>query len=359
MNNKVSSLQICMFFVLIFCSLYLGISDIILLQLSKNDLLLSLIIGSFLGLIFLFMYIKINDTYQELNIFEKNKKLFKRFEKIINFFILIIYFLFFIISINSISSFIINKYLENTSYILITLLIVIICFITSLKGLEVLLRFSQICFFISLILMILIELSLLKYVEFQNILPITVNINNIFNGSIYYIFSSSFLIFLLLTIKKNDVFNKEKYNKLIIIFYIISSIILILVSFFVLSCFGYKMTSLFKYPEYVLLKKIGLSNSELHLENLLSFRWIFYILSLSNISFYGIKTYFNHKSNNIKKNNVIILFLALIGILISYKLYNSNNILIIILKKYYILFFIFPVLLFFIIFLKCILKKDN
>ena len=60
MNNKVSNIQIGMLLALICCSFYLGISDIILLRASENEVLIAMITGSILGLIPVLMYLKIN-----------------------------------------------------------------------------------------------------------------------------------------------------------------------------------------------------------------------------------------------------------------------------------------------------------
>lgn len=73
MNNKVSKIQIGMFLVLIMCSLYLGLSDIILLRKSSNEVLISMIVGSLIGIIPVLMYLKINSHLKTLNIYEKKQ----------------------------------------------------------------------------------------------------------------------------------------------------------------------------------------------------------------------------------------------------------------------------------------------
>ena len=86
--------------------------------------------------------------------------------------------------------------------------------------------------------------------------------------------------------------------------------------FFVISCFGYKMGSLFRYPEYILLKKIGISSSELHLENLLAFRWIFYMLALGVLSTYGIKCGLENFIKNEKKKNIFLIIISTISVIL-------------------------------------------
>ena len=74
MNNKVSRFQVGMFLFLISSSLYLGISDIVLLKKANDEVLISMLLGTILGLIPLLMYLKINSSITDLNIFEKNKE---------------------------------------------------------------------------------------------------------------------------------------------------------------------------------------------------------------------------------------------------------------------------------------------
>ena len=166
---------------------------------------------------------------------------------------------------------------------------------------------------------------------------------------------------LLLTINKSKIKDPEKYNKTIIIFYLIGSLSLVIVMFFVVSCFGYKMGALFRYPEYILLKKIGISSSELHLENLLAFRWIFYMLALANLSLYGIIHGIKHFSKKIKLNKVITIVISLICMVLGKLAFGDIPHSIIIVKNNYVLFIAIPMfILLVIIYIKCLfIKKES
>src|SRR5699024_11983999 len=77
----------------------------------------------------------------------------------------------------------------------------------------------QTCAF-PILLIVIIELFLLKYVEINNVLPILINnnyVNNIFSGAIYYASSCGLLCMLLLSINKSKIKNTKKYNKTIIL----------------------------------------------------------------------------------------------------------------------------------------------
>lgn len=316
MNNKVSRFQVGMFLFLISSSLYLGISDIVLLRKANDEVLISMLLGTILGLIPVLMYLKINSSITDLNIFEKNKKLFgKVIGFIINICLIVMYMLFLAMATRAVVMFVTSKYLQATPYYLVGILVIVTGLIISFKGIETILRVSRLSFFLVIILVIFIEVFLSEYIEIGNIMPIFTGDNyvkDIFDGAIYHASSCSLSSMLLLTINKDKVKDKEKYNKTIIIFYLLASLSLCLVMFFIISCFGYDMASLFRYPEYILLKKIGVSNSELHLENLLAFRWIFYMIALCNISCYGIICGIKSYVKNIKISNIIIIILAIL-----------------------------------------------
>ncbi len=364
MNNKVSKVQIGMFLYLICSGLYLGLGDIILLRKSGNEVLLAMLLGTIIGIIPVLMYLKVNSYLPKLNIYEKSTKMFgKIFGNIINIIIFLIYAFMLTVAIRSIVIFITSKYMQNTPYAFVGLLVLITSLIICFKGLETIARISQLSFIASILFMIIIEFFLIKFVNISNVLPfINGNnyINNIINGAIYHASSCSVLTMLLLTISKSNVKNSEKYNKTIIIFYLISSLSLCVVMFFVISCFGYNIATSFRYPEYILLKKIGISGSELHLENLLAFRWIFYMLALCNISLYGIICGVKKISKNTKTNKIIIIIISIICMLLGEYIFGSIPHSIILIKNYYtpfIALIMFAILL--IMFIKVLFSKKE
>ena len=358
MNDKVSRIQIGMFLSLICCSLFLGISDIIILRKSGNEVLISMLLGVVLGLIPVLMYLKINSSMPSLNVYEKNVKLFgKVFGNILNVLIILIYMVMLTMAIRAIVIFVTSKYLQNTPFTLVGILVIVTCLIICFKGLETLARTAQIAFFSSIIFMIVIEAFLAKYIEIGNILPIISNANffSILDGALYFASSCALLTMLLLTISKSKIKKPEKYNRTIIIFYLYSALSLTFVMFFIVSCFGYEMAALFRYPEYILLKKIGISSSELHLENLLAFRWVFYMIALANISTFGIIHGIKNFSKNIKLNKVLVIVISIICIFAGKYLFGNIPHSIITVKNFYMPFIALPMfVILLVIFIRCL-----
>lgn len=364
MNNKIKSSQVGMFLVLACCGLFLGLGDVILLRKSKNEVLIAMILGTILGLIPILMMLKINSCYPKLNIYEKNIKLFgKKIGNIINIILLLFSMYILTIVTRIIGLFVTGKYLQNTPYYIIGMLAIITNLIICFKGIEVIVRTSQITFFISLIFVILIELLLVRYVQIDNILPIILNKNHIlgiFDGALYHVFSFSFLFIFFLSINKDKIIDKEKYNKTIIIYYIIGSVALTLVMFFILSCFGYNLSTLFRFPEYLLLKKIEISNTGLHLENLLAFRWIFYMVALGNIITYNIICIVNTFKIKKRKTNYIVTFLTFLSLYLSKIIFYNVSFSIKNIKLNYVSLITLPIfIIVIIIFIKCLLTKEK
>ena len=364
MNNKVSKIQVGMLLSLIMCGYFLGMSDIMLLQNSKSEVLISMLLGMIIGIIPIIMYLKINDTYPDLNIYEKCSKLFgKKLGIFINILIIISYSIIFAVAIRTIIIFSTSKYLENTPYLMVGSFIVICCFFATFYGLEPLLRIAQVAFIITVLITILVETTILGYVDIGNLFPIFISkhpVLNIIYGALFFASTSSFLSILLLSIKKNEIRNNQNFNKIIIIFYIYGVLSLIIVMFFIITCFGYQIGNIFRYPEYMILKKIGFSSSELHLENLLGFRWIFYSLSLTCTALYGIITGVKNYTKNSKINKIIIMIISFTSMFLSKVILGTVPNTLMIIKDYYIYIIAIPMfILLSLIFIRCLFKKKE
>lgn len=362
MNNKIKSLQVGMFLILACCGTFLGLNDIILLRKSGNEVLIAMILGTILGLVPVLMVLKISSYHPELNIYKKNKKLFgDKLGAIINIIILLFCMLILTIVTRIIGLFVTGKYLQSTPYYIVGLLAVITNLIVCLKGIEVIVRTSQITFFLSIFFMIIIEILLSKYIEIDNLLPIIINkkhIIGIIDGAIFHAFTCSFISTLFLSINKDKIVDKEKYNKTFIICYLIGSLSLTLVMFFILSCFGYNMSTLFRFPEYILLKKIEISNTGLHLENLFAFRWLFYMIALGNIVTYNIICIIKSFVNKKKLTNYIVIFICIICLFISKIIFYNVPSSIKSIKLYYVSYIILPLfILLTITYILCLLKE--
>lgn len=237
--------------------LYFGVGISYILAHGKNFTIINFLIGFVLGFGLLLLMLK-----EDWNNFFKSL-----LGKII-----ILSLAFFLVN-NCLVAFAVlgsNFYLINTPPLLIIVPLFILILYGVKKGLATTLRLSDILIFISIIIGILAILSIQKNIDFNNYLPLEMLDKC---DSLKCILSSAFYsvspIILELTFLKKDEVNK----KAIILGYLIGSLTIFIMILCILGIFGGNFALLFRYPEYILLKKVNLFNQFEHLETFLSILW--------------------------------------------------------------------------------------
>ncbi|MBQ6282173.1 MAG: GerAB/ArcD/ProY family transporter [Bacilli bacterium] len=283
-------------------SFYSGIGFSNILLSSKNTTWLSLLIGFLIGFIPILIIKVLNN--RNINLFEVIHS------KTIKFIVIIVLMLSFTILLNDFINFCNVKYLFETSQLFISILIISSSLYIVNKGIETIGRSALFMSFISILLYILISLSLIKYINIDNLKPILIN-TNIIKSIILFISYTISPIILLSIIPKNNL-NIEEYNKFLIIGYIISFISIFIIFFFITTIFNYEYISLFNYPAYFALKKINY-NFISNVENIYSLFFIIDYFYSITIYIYIIK-YYLKKEYNINNYYVLIIILVYISI---------------------------------------------
>ena len=327
MKNKISSLQLCAIAYSLILSNNMGITTYIMFHHAEQDSLISIIIGTILGIIPLCIYLKLINKDKNTNIFEKISKI--KFGKIINIILVLSIIYLTTICYFNVTNFISSQYLTKTPYIIIALAFIPASIYLLNKGLKVIGRTTFILTIISLISVLITIISLIWQVNILNILPILEQgiKRPIINSIIYVTYNITPLI-LLTSIPMNNIIDKEKFNKRIIITYIISNTIILILFFLIISILGVNLTKLYHYPEYDILKKISLVGFVERIESLLSQRWIFYCFTTTILGINFIKEYlkFTFKTNNKKIEKIIIYILTFtIGISSNYIFKNNTK----------------------------------
>lgn len=259
--------------------LYFGLGISSILAIANNFTLISYAIGFIIGLILLILMLNLD---------------WEGFFKSIIGKIVIICLGLFMINNCLVSSAILgsNFYLINTPPLLIIIPIFILILYGVKKGIATTLRLSDILIFGSVMIGFLAVISIFKNIDFNNYLPI--NIPNkkdtfkcIFSSMVY---SVSPIILELSLLKKDEV-NK----KAILGGYVTGSLTILLMILCILGIFSGKFAQLFRYPEYILLKKVNLFNQFEHLETFLSILWFNDLLITSLIAGLLINKVFNGK----------------------------------------------------------------
>ena len=260
--------------------LYFGLGISSILAIANNFTLISYIMGFILGFIFLIIMLNL-DWYN--------------FFKSIIGKIVVLGLSFFMVNNCLVSLAVLgsNFYLINTPPLLIIIPLFILILYGVKKGIATTLRLSDILIFGSVIIGFLAVISIFKNIDFNNYLPINIPNKNdtfkcIFSSMVY---SVSPIILELSLLKKDEV-NK----KAILGGYVTGSLTILLMILYILGVFSGDFARLFRYPEYILLKKVNLFNQFEHLETFLSILWFNDLLITSLIAGILINKVFKGKS---------------------------------------------------------------
>lgn len=326
-KNSINSLQISALVLSIITSFIIGISILNAFRIAKIDGYIAIIISAILGIIPIILMLYISNFKPNLNIKEKIDYLFgKKIGFILNLIICIIIFIISLTSLFSIVNFIISQFLSNTPVIYIALFLGLLTFYALTKGIETISRTSLILIIIALIFFIFLATCLINEFDTSNLKPILEHgLNKPLLGGFSTMLMFTIPIFTILMIPKNNITDKKNYNKYIIISYLIGATIIIIMSTMTMGVLGQYLSSLYQYPEYIVLKKITLFDFIDRIENIICVQWIFSVFIVLTMCCYYI-------TNTIKKNDtpkklggIITLLMVILSIYVFKNNTTFNN----------------------------------
>ena len=282
-------------------TLFLGGGFTLLIKLSKNDFLVSSILGMLLGYFLLYMFFKKNSISRFMNV---------------------------IVAISTLIMGTLANTVLTSNYLLLTtptLLIVLFFFLVLLyaskKDFKVIGRVSEVFIYISIVEILFALLSLFKLVNIDRLLPLfTTNIMDIIKG-IMVVCGASLLPNILLINYKDDIKFRDVH-----LGYIIGCILMIVVMFFIISIYGSEFSSMVRFPEFLILKKIDIMGYLSNIENVLVTEWMFNILISSWVCVKVLR-------DNMNKRLFLIVILVLVfG---SEILLNRNYVNVLYVKQYF------------------------
>lgn len=327
MKEKINSLQLTSSFILIIISSSIGLSLYTTIRIASIDSYLSVLIGSLLGIIPFLIFLYIFNFKKELPLSNKITLVFGNIlGKIINTIITIGYFIVGITIIFNLGNFIVSQYLADTPLIFILLVLTFTVYHAINKGIETITRVSSIFLVIVLFLFTFSFAYLVREIKLDNLKPILeFGIQKPLWASFINMLITLGPIFTLLIIPKDNLVDKEKFTKMAIIGYIISSLTIFLVSFMSNAILGKYLTSLYQYPGYISLKRISLFGFIDRIENFLSLHWILSSFINLSVILYFLKGNIK-KSQNSKILNLILCFsISYIAYLVFYNNTVFNN----------------------------------
>ena len=349
-KNRLSSIDIGVFSFFLFRSyITIGLLNLVI-SISNNQSIFSVIFGSLMGFLPLIIFLFINDTRVGENIFDKiNSSFFRFISPLLNVLLIISVYLISSYSLYNISLFINYSLLNDMGLLPIMISFILVCVYLSSRGVKTIIRVSVLCFVIFLVISLINLFTLVPYSNPTKLYPLLINnFKNIYTSGFYYMLCSTIPLFLLLVIPKNHINNSDKYNKHIIISYIVSMIYNLVTIILILSILGYRLSSFFKYPEIIVLQKVSLLNFIERIEDILSFKMLFDLIFVLVLGMFYIKTGImkTFRFDGFKKNYLFDLIIGGIILIISNCInFNSIYFLIIVLGA---IFFIHVLLFLFI-----------
>lgn len=299
-------------------TMYFGLGTSYVFHYGKKMTILGLTIGIILGyLILKFLLIK------NIKSFFKTK-----------IGLVIILFLSFLLVNNALIAFSImgsNFYLLKTPPLLIIIPLFILILYGVKKGLKAILRLSDILIFVSMIILVLIFTSIGHNIVFNNFLPLDFKLSrgflNVIISSMAYSITP-----LLLELAIVDSPDKKSIEK----GYLLGSFSILLMVIYIAGIFGTDFATRYRYPEYILLKKVNLFQEFLHLETFLAIIWFNDLLITSLLAGFLIASYF-------KGNKLYIV--SIIHLLFNYLFFINNYQHILLIYHYTIYVLLVPLLL--------------
>ena len=276
---------------------FLGFGFSLLFKILDKDAWISSLLGILLGTFIIFIFQKIKTKYPLTSLI--GKIVFFLF----NFFIFTqILFIF--------ETFCSSFYLIRSPNIYILFPLIFIIYRITKNGFTTIFRVSEVLFPISIILITIVCLGLLQNANINYFEPIFMTKPmTILEGTLYFAIYSTAPFFLL--------WNEDSCQKLIRP-YLFSAITVFIAATFIIAVLGPNLAQIYRYPEYMTLKKIKLFNFVEKVENIVSIIWLF-------DSFITLSVSGNNLKNLLPKKHQKITFSIVLIFLFGIAIYAGNN----------------------------------
>lgn len=303
-NKKISNFEFATLNYFITRAFLVGITFNVLINVMKQDSWIIPLL-SIIPALMLILFINYIMNYEpNLDLSEKIIKLFKRKLGIVIIIIFTIVFYFVgLLNYLNLNNFIQSQFLNKTPFWAISIMFAIATYYVLSKGLDVVARTSNILFYINIILFVLSLIGLFSGIQLDNLKPLlTSSIKDYSQGlNTYYAFN--IVPMLLLTTIPKDKIKNPKVRKTLTISYILSAITLFLIIFNTIAVFGYELSRLYEYPQFLVLKHVTLVGLSSRIESILIMQLLLDIFILNTFIVYflsrNIKSIFNTKKSNI------------------------------------------------------------
>ncbi len=283
--KKITNLENISLIYLLTFPLFMGVGFSKIIKNVGSDAWISILIGTIIGL-------GINYIIKSMP--KEDNKLFKLLYNIC----------FLVIGTMLIGKLVSSIYLSRTPTYIVLIPGGYLIYYTSLKGRKTLYKSVSILVFLHIFLFLCAALTLIPTIKIDYFLPImTTSINKILLSSLDFALISTSPMILINNFK-------EKYNYKI---YLISALLLLIILLCTIGNLGIEVSKLYRYPEYMVFKRISILNFIENIENILFTLWIINIFVLTSLSCINIKEITNNKF-------LLIILIIMIYLLDKYAL---------------------------------------
>ncbi len=280
-----------------------GIGFFLLFKNASKDAWISVLLGTLLGVIILYIYKHLKDFFKNTNMRDLLSK--TTFGKIY-LVIFTIFYMFLILMILILLPMFVNSfYLLYTPKILVVIPFLLLALYISSKEKRVLESLSSLLCFFSVIIIIIYALFLTKYLEFDHLLPIYSERSfNIIKVALIYASITS--IPQIITINYSSNSFKDDLKD-----YLMGTFFTFLITLFTILSLGDPLIRIYSFPEYAVLKQIKILDFIENIENLSTFIWYFdMFITLSSLTT-NLKETLPKKYNPIWYYSLVLLTLYL------------------------------------------------
>jgi spore germination protein KB len=358
MNKKISSGEVFPIEVGLMVALFPGFANNLILSMSKNASLLSVLIAFVIGFIPILMIVLISKKIKTQSLKEYLNTNLGFFGKLLNILLIVVAIFILFLSSWLTIDFMISQFLTRTSYYFIAIIFFSIITYAINKGIETMSRSIFILFIITVPLMVILWCFLIPYIDLNNLKPyIDVGYNRIIKSSTIYLTYTTLPVLYILDLK-HITSDKKNFERKLIISYIMSSFIIFVFLFLIISVYSIDLAEIFTYPVYSLFKKVQVLGFIERIENFAAVQII--------VSFYIEATYLiYYLKENIssllrlkrKKKNILTYLIAIIIPIISISIFKNYNMIHIVNISPYVLSALFIIII--IVFFISLNKKED
>ncbi|MCP1308317.1 GerAB/ArcD/ProY family transporter [Paenibacillus tyrfis] len=292
---------------------------------AKQDAWISIVTGTGLSLLLVYLYIAVADRYPDLSMVELSQKLLGRWlGTVVSIFLIINTFVVGAVSlVDFAGTFVSRQIMPDTPVYAANTLYVLSAVIGLRMGLRTIARAAEAMFPLTMVLFVIMILTVSPNMNTDNLLPVLeVEFKPFIKSNIAYLGFSTFPTVFFLMMYPSCVREGKKASKAFLLGTLLGGLFLLVITVACIAVLGAEGTARQAYPSYTLAKKINIANFFTRIEVLMATLWLIALYFKLIVYFYagmrGLAQLFK-----IQDYRALVLPLGVISLALSRILYSS------------------------------------